>query len=367
MSTKSYLSVQEIAQTLDVSPFTVHTWIRTGKLSATKIGKAYRISKQDFEDWWGKQGARPKKTATGEELEPELSSLYQAWLLELANGTKPCKATTVNTHRAHFLKYVRILVDTSAEGRLTYRKAVNAAAISSALVRIPAKNFASRYNTYSAVMNFAKFLVRRGLLDPKDREAMKEHKPRRLLPPKKTVLHSKEDLDRLFEAILMHEAYTGYEKALNAALAGTMAFAGLRVSEVAQLEVEHVDFDSRLIHVFHAKGGHPRLVGMTERLKRLLEEYTKVRPSVGGATFFLGPSGRPLNRQLIGGRIKRISQRAGMKITPHGLRRTFATLNANAGRSLNMIQLALGHKDLSTTQEYLMADNRMAAYEMRNW
>jgi integrase len=70
---------------------------------------------------------------------------------------------------------------------------------------------------------------------------------------------------------------------------------------------------------------------------------------------------------LIVKRIARIAKRSGLKITAHGLRRTFATLNANAGKSLQLIQLALGHSDISTTQEYLMADQRTAAMEMKGW
>lgn len=96
-------------------------------------------------------------------------------------------------------------------------------------MRIPAKQFATRYNTYSAVMNFSKFLVRQGLIDPKVREAMKVHRPKRLFPPKKTVLYSTEEVNRFFDAFLLTETYSNYERILNAAIVGTMVFAAGRV------------------------------------------------------------------------------------------------------------------------------------------
>ena len=51
----------------------------------------------------------------------------------------------------------------------------------------------------------------------------------------------------------------------------------------------------------------------------------------------------------------------------HGLRRTFATHASDAGRSVNHIQLALGHRSIATTQVYLMADQAAAARAMRGW
>jgi len=69
----------------------------------------------------------------------------------------------------------------------------------------------------------------------------------------------------------------------------------------------------------------------------------------------------------LGRLIKKLSKLSGIYITAHGLRRTFATLNAEQGRPLHLIQLALGHTDIRTTQEYLMTDEEAVIDAMKNW
>ena len=65
--------------------------------------------------------------------------------------------------------------------------------------------------------------------------------------------------------------------------------------------------------------------------------------------------------------VKRISERAGLEVTPHGLRRTFATLNAEKGRPIHLIQKALGHANITTTQGYLMSDQEAVIEAMQGW
>jgi len=65
--------------------------------------------------------------------------------------------------------------------------------------------------------------------------------------------------------------------------------------------------------------------------------------------------------------IKKLSSLSGIAITAHGLRRTFATLNAEQGKPLHLIQLALGHSDIRTTQEYLMSDQEAVIEAMKDW
>lgn len=367
MKTTDFLGVRDISQVLGVSYWTVQKWIRDGELPAIKAGRSYRVRREDFDAWRQNRTVRPDPVDIAQECDDDMANLYQAWLQDLSNGTRPCSEATVTTHRAHFMKYVRLVMEAAPKAKLTYQLAFNEKSLGAVLLSIPATQFATRYNTYSAAMNFTKFLVKRSLVENQTREAMKVHRPKRLVPPKKTVLYSMEEVNTFLDAILLTNAYTHHEKLLNTALVGVMVFAGLRVTEVAMLELANLDQHNRLIHVQHAKGGHPRIVGINQRLMKMLSDYLKVRPNNGQRRLFLSLAGTPLNKNLIDRRVRLISKRSGLKVTPHGLRRTFATLNANAGRSLNLIQLALGHRDISTTQEYLMADNRMAAQQMRDW
>ncbi|MNL39753.1 Tyrosine recombinase XerD [compost metagenome] len=106
---------------------------------------------------------------------------------------------------------------------------------------------------------------------------------------------------------------------------------------------------------------------MNARLQELIETYLRVRPASESSALFLSDRGRPLDRDRLNKRVRRIASRAGLDVSCHGLRRAFGTINANAGKSLNLIQLALGHSSLTTTQAYLMADQRTAAKAMQEW
>lgn len=364
---EGYLTVAEVAAICQVSARVVQTWCKHGYLPSYQVGRAYRVPREDFDAWRKGRKVEPKVVDVGQTFEVELAALVQAWLWDMANGPKPRSPETIRIHRMHVYKYVRLLVGDAPEARLLLADAINDRALLRVLGRIPVVQFATRYNVFMALMSFCNFLVQQGVLAPAIKDTLKPHKPRRLLPPRRPALHSTDEVNRLIEAIWMSEGYSTYEKHLNAALVGTMVFAGLRVSEVANLELIHVDLTSGLLHVYNGKGGKSRVVGLNQRLKKMIEDYLRLRPGSDCPRLFLAAKGSGLNRDLIIKRLGRLSRRTGLKVSAHGLRRTFATLNANAGKSLNLLQLALGHADIKTTQQYLMADQMTAATAMQSW
>lgn len=367
MEKRDYVTVVEAAEALDVSTVAVQNWCRSGKLASYRVGRAYRIPREAFEALSKGRSDQPKTIDIGRTFDVELSALVQAWLWDMEHGPRPYSKETIRTHRMHLYKFVRTLIGNEPDAHLKYHEAINEKALLRVFARIPVAQFATRYNVYMAVMSLCNFLIRQGVLGEEMKATMKPHKPRRLLPPKRTCLHTLADVNRFLEALWMTEEYSTYEKRLNAALIGTMVFAGLRVSEVANLELADIDFTYQIIHIRNGKGGKARMVGINKRLHSFIEDYLCMRPGSDSGRLYLAKKGTALNRDYIIRRLVRLSKRSGMPISAHGLRRTFATLNANAGRSINLIQLALGHADLSTTQAYLMADQRVAAREMQDW
>lgn len=366
MTASPYLTATEVADILKVHPTTIQTWCRQGKLPAERFGRAYRIPRQAFEEW-RQQRTESSQVETAEAVLPaELSALAQAWRLDMEKGAKPCATETVRTHWLHFNRYVRLLMGNDPTATLTYQEAASALALERALMRIPVTKFATRYNVYFAVVSFTKYLIRHGAVPAQVREQMKPLRPKRLLPERRTVLNSIEEVNHLLEVLWLSEGHTQYEKQLNATLIGIMTFAGLRVSEAAHLELAHLDLPGRLI-VVHGKGGKTRMVGVNVRLKSMLEDYLCIRPTCSSKRLFVGADGSNLHRDYINRRLRRLAKRSGLDITCHGLRRTFATLNADAGHNLRKIQVALGHASLETTQKYLMADQRSTARDMANW
>lgn len=155
---------------------------------------------------------------------------------------------------------------------------------------------------------------------------------------------STEELERL------RDACKGYrEKALVEFLVST----GCRLSEVAQLNIEDLNFNDRTVMVT-GKGDKDRLVYFSVRARLMLQEYIKQRK--GGSGLFVSSKTPylPLKQRAIQRVIHAISERAGLaaRVHPHLLRHTFATLALNSGMDVTVIQRLLGHEDIATTQIY---------------
>ncbi len=136
---------------------------------------------------------------------------------------------------------------------------------------------------------------------------------------------------------------------------------GLRVSELIDLRIEQINRNQGVVRVW-GKGSKERMVPVGEEALWWLEHYYKVaRPDLMPATsttasahVFLSNRGRMMTRQTFWYAIKRHSRQAGIRtqISPHTLRHAFATHLVNNDADLRVVQLLLGHSDLSTTQIY---------------
>jgi integrase/recombinase XerD len=137
-----------------------------------------------------------------------------------------------------------------------------------------------------------------------------------------------------------------------------MYASGLRVSELIQLQLHEVNRVQGWVKM-HGKGDKERIVPLGETASDWLERYlNEARPelSQGVSTpyIFLTRRRQPMTRQAFWYLIRRYAQEAGIKapLSPHTLRHTFATHLLNHGADLRVVQLLLGHTDLSTTQIY---------------
>ena len=133
---------------------------------------------------------------------------------------------------------------------------------------------------------------------------------------------------------------------------------GLRVSELVGLQVEQVGLNQGIVRVL-GKGGKERLVPMGEEALDWLAQYMRgprIELLKGQSSNVLFPSNRSreMTRQTFWYRIKLYGERAGIQthLSPHTLRHAFATHLLNHGADLRVVQLLLGHADLSTTQIY---------------
>ena len=140
--------------------------------------------------------------------------------------------------------------------------------------------------------------------------------------------------------------------------ATTQNASGLRASELVGLKLQQVSLDMGVVRVL-GKGAKERLTPLGEEALAWIQRYGNLaRPQILGArksnALFVTARGGPMTRQAFWGLVKRYAARAGVasSISPHTLRHAFATHLINHGADLRVVQLLLGHADISTTQIY---------------
>ena len=203
----------------------------------------------------------------------------------------------------------------------------------------------------STLRRFYKHLLARGLIrtDPTLKIAMPV-KPSRL--PK--VLSEGQ-----VEALLAAPQTDTVLGLRDRAMLETLYATGLRVSELVGLKLHEINFDMGVVRIF-GKGNKERLVPLGEEAVDWLRDYlADARPELLGhrqsEDFFVTGRGEGMTRQAFWRLIKRYAGIAGIdpaRLSPHVLRHAFATHLLNHGADLRVVQMLLGHADISTTQIY---------------
>ncbi len=203
----------------------------------------------------------------------------------------------------------------------------------------------------STLRRFYQYLLVRGVLSEDPTEGVEG--PRLGVNLPKSL--SEEDVERLLAAPGDETPEARRDRAMLEVLYAT----GLRVSELVALRLTEADCQAGIVRVV-GKGGRERLVPLGEEAQAVLTRYlVDTRPLflTGGAThpaIFLTRRGAPMTRQAFWHNIKRYAAKACVKtpLSPHTIRHAFATHLINHGADLRVVQLLLGHADLSTTQIY---------------
>ena len=166
---------------------------------------------------------------------------------------------------------------------------------------------------------------------------------------------SEEQVDALLEAPDPNDPIELRDKAMLELLYAT----GLRVTELVSLTMENISLRQGVVRVI-GKGGKERLVPMGENAVDWIETFIQSgRPDLLGEktsdVVFPSRRAQQMTRQTFWHRIKHYAVIAGIdidKLSPHVLRHAFATHLLNYGADLRVVQMLLGHSDLSTTQIY---------------
>ena len=202
----------------------------------------------------------------------------------------------------------------------------------------------------SSIKGFYQYLIRENIIATNPAALIDAPKQGRSLP--KSL--SEDDVNHLLSA----PDITTNLGLRDRAMLELLYASGLRVTELVELEMSQLNLSAGIVKVF-GKGAKERLVPMGEVAQDWLQRYIKQsRPQLlkANASGVLFPSlrGQQMTRQTFWHRIKQHGITAGINkpLSPHVVRHAFATHLLNHGADLRVIQLLLGHSDLSTTQIY---------------
>lgn len=213
----------------------------------------------------------------------------------------------------------------------------------------------SQSRMLSGIRSFYRFLLTENMITADPTELLENPKAGRKLP---TVL-SVDEIDRLVGAIDLSKP----EGERNRAMIETMYGSGLRVSELVNLKLTDIFFDTGFLKIT-GKGNKQRLVPLGSVSDKLIRNYIKsVRSHVPVKKncediLFLNRRGSRLSRVMVFTVVRRLAQAAGIKkkISPHILRHSFATHLIEGGADLRAVQEMLGHESITTTEIYTHLD-----------
>jgi site-specific recombinase XerD len=134
---------------------------------------------------------------------------------------------------------------------------------------------------------------------------------------------------------------------------------GLRIGEVASLRLADLYLDERYPRlVVRGKGSRERSVYLSPQAERALHSYLAERPLAASDFVFLSYQHKGLSTTSIHKRLMHYREQAGLHLTAHRLRHSFATDLVNADAAVTSIQKLMGHRWLETTRIYVMANDK---------
>jgi integrase/recombinase XerC len=205
----------------------------------------------------------------------------------------------------------------------------------------------------SAIRSFFAFLEKEGLVDGNPAKEISSPRLEKTIPGYLTV-------DEVFR--LLERPEKGTPAGLrDLAILELLYSCGIRVGELAGLNISSVDPDERLLKV-RGKGNKERIVPVGRHALKAIKHYLEASENLrkrasgnpGEAPLFMNQQGGRLSSRSIRRILKRYVNECGLspEISPHSMRHTFATHMLEGGADLRSVQELLGHESLSTTQKY---------------
>lgn len=204
----------------------------------------------------------------------------------------------------------------------------------------------------SAIRSLFQYLIREGMADSNPARAVQAPKSEKRLP-------STLDVDQM-NALLDHTRADTFVATRDRAMMELLYSSGLRLAELASLDLRDIDFGDRLVHVT-GKGNKDRVCPVGSQAIRALQDWLEKRDQTGffdQQAVFITQQGRRLGMRSIQKRLSFWGKKHGISdhVHPHRLRHAFASHMLESSGDLRAVQELLGHADISTTQIYTHVD-----------
>jgi integrase/recombinase XerD len=224
---------------------------------------------------------------------------------------------------------------------------------------------ASLSRKLSALRMMIRYLVSEGEMDDNHTELLGNPRRGRALPHSLTI----EEMEKLLSAPDLSTSLGKRDRALLELMYGS----GLRVSEICSISMNSINTDEGFARVF-GKGSKERVIPVGRHAIEAIRNYLHGgRPFFTkdgtGSEMFLSMRGKAISRKTVWLLVKEYAKKAGIekKVSPHGLRHSFATHLLLGGADVRSVQEMLGHADIGTTQIYTQVGSERLLDEHANF
>jgi integrase/recombinase XerC len=300
---------------------------------------------------------------------PSINRLIKSFIQSLA-AEKGYAANTCRAYRRDLEEFVGMAIHQRSDGHKNHREDLQVAHIDGLTIRQYLGVLHKRNKKVtiarklSAMRSFFRYLVKQGIISDDPTRMIVTPRQEKTIPTYLPV----DEMFRLLDSIKT-DTLLGLR---NRAMFETLYSCGIRVSELAGLDVFDINFDSRVLRVL-GKGSKERIVPIGDKALAAIKSYRKklekdkgLKSQENGPLFLNKNNGR-LTTRSIARILEKTARACGIfiPVSPHALRHTYATHMLDAGADLRIVQELLGHKSLSSTQKYthVSIDRLMETYD----
>jgi site-specific recombinase XerC len=121
------------------------------------------------------------------------------------------------------------------------------------------------------------------------------------------------------------------------------------------------------LYIPRAKGGFDFTKGLTSKAVNIIQKYLQARPKTESLNLFVLENGKPLTRETLIQRFRRVTKKLGLDTGFHAFRRRYISRHLQDGKSLVDVSLAVNHRSPRMTEQYLIPDVQKSIKEQKQW